>query len=75
MMARWTGECQVNVKSQSELVFGKRETCLDLKIRFRTYMFWVSCQNVTLFNQFKNKIINSSMTTKCILGTKIIYSM
>ena len=27
MMVRGSGECQVNVKSQSELDFGGRETC------------------------------------------------
>ena len=29
MMVRWSGECQVNVKSQSELDIGGRETCKD----------------------------------------------
>ena len=27
MMVRWSGEVQVNVKSQSELDIGGRETC------------------------------------------------
>ena len=27
MMVRWSGECQLNVKSQSELDIGGRETC------------------------------------------------
>ena len=31
MMVRWSGECQVNVKSQSELDIGGRETCLSLR--------------------------------------------
>ena len=30
MMVRWSNERQVNVKSQSELDIGGRETCLDL---------------------------------------------
>ena len=29
MMVRWSGEVQVNVKSQSELDIGGRETCTD----------------------------------------------
>ena len=28
-MVRWSGECQMHVKSQSELDIGGRETCLS----------------------------------------------
>ena len=28
MMVRWSGEVQVNIKSQSELDIGGRETCI-----------------------------------------------
>ena len=34
MMVRWSGEFQVNVKSQSELDIGGRETCSSF--------FWLS---------------------------------
>ena len=33
MMVRWSGECQVNVISQSELDIGGRETCIPLTSR------------------------------------------
>ena len=32
MMVRWSGECQVNVKSQSELDIGGRETCIYFQL-------------------------------------------
>ena len=32
MMVRWSGEVQVNVKSQSELDIGGRETCFEVSL-------------------------------------------
>ena len=47
MMVRWSGEVQVNVKSQSELDIGGRETCFNINVtlvygrRFIVYLVWV----------------------------------
>ena len=42
-MVRWSGEYQVNVKSQSELEIGGRETCL-VALPFTHLQFPVSRQ-------------------------------
>ena len=41
MMVRWSGEVRVNVKTQSELDIGGRETCLN------------SCTNYAFLSGFK----------------------
>ena len=39
-MVRWSGEYQVNVKSQSELEIGGRETCLLFRLLFTSSPFF-----------------------------------
>ena len=50
MIVRWSGEFQVNVKSQSELDIGGRETCFTLFFFFEGFPQNIGNKNRVLFS-------------------------